>query len=97
MKINFYASLRQTVGQKTVNLNIEQGSTIHELVHQIVTAYPALREQLLDQHGQLLGYVHVMINGRDAPYLKAGLDTKVQMTDKVDIFPAVGGGSCVSQ
>lgn len=97
MKINFYATLRQIVGQKTVDLKIEEGSTIHELVHQIVAVYPALREQLLDQHGQLLGYVHVMINGRDAPYLESGLDTKIQMTDKVDIFPAVGGGSCVRQ
>jgi len=34
----------------------------------------------------------LIINGRDAPYLVDGLETVLKPEDKIDIFPAVGGG-----
>jgi molybdopterin converting factor small subunit len=36
--------------------------------------------------------VHFFINGRDAPRQALALETPVSHTDKLDIFPAVGGG-----
>lgn len=92
MKINFYATLRPIVGQKTVEIDLPEGSTVHQMVHTVIAAYPALRDHLLDQNGNLLGYVHVLVNGRDAQYLEDSLQSKVTPADKIDIFPAVGGG-----
>ena len=92
MKVNFYATLRPIVGQKTVELPIEEGMTVQSVLEIIVESYPDLRPELLDEHGQLLGHVHLFINGRDAPYLNNVMQIKIKVADKIDVFPAVGGG-----
>ena len=92
MKVNFYATLRQIVGQKTVVFPLAAGSTVKELVKMIVERYPKLRPELLDEAGKIHGYIHLFINGRDAPFLDDALETVIQPDDKIDIFPAVGGG-----
>lgn len=92
MKINFYATLRYIVGQKTVEIPLENSTTVRELVHIIVGRYPRLQRELLDPDGEIHGHIHLMINGRDAPYLENRLETAVGPEDKIDIFPAVGGG-----
>jgi MoaD family protein len=92
MKVNFYATLRAIVGQKTVEIDLNHGATIEELVDQIVKQYPALREQLIDEQGNLQGHIHVFVNGRDVYYLEQEYQTPLKAEDKIDIFPPVGGG-----
>ena len=92
MKINFYATLRSIVGQKTVELLIEKGATVQDVLETIVESCPDLRAELMDENGQLLGHVHLFINGRDSPYLDNMMETQIKATDKIDVFPAVGGG-----
>lgn len=92
MKVNFYATLRPIVGQKTVELPIEEGATVQDVLETIVGTYPDLRPELMDEQGQLLGHVHMFINGRDSPYLDNMMATQIKATDKIDVFPAVGGG-----
>jgi len=93
MQVNFYATLRPIVGGKTVEFPLSEGSTVGQLVELVVTTYPALRQELLDESGKLYGHVHVFVNGRDAPLLYNALDTVLRPEDVVSIFPAVGGGS----
>ena len=57
-----------------------------------MTRFPPMRKELLDENGELYGHVHVFVNGRDAPYLENRVDTPIKVGDKVDVFPAVGGG-----
>jgi len=92
MNVNFYATFRQIVGTKTVDIPLPDHSTVRDLVNEVVRRFPALRTQLLDEHGELYGHVHVFINGRDAPYLENAQDTLLSPEDNVSIFPAVGGG-----
>ena len=92
MQVNFYATLRPLVGGKTVHLAWSDGTTLRALLETLFADHPALRPELLDDQGQLHGYVHVFVNGRDGHYLERVLDTPLAPTDKVDIFPAVGGG-----
>ncbi|MCA9959214.1 MAG: ubiquitin-like small modifier protein 1 [Chloroflexota bacterium] len=92
MKINFFATLRQIVGQKTVEFHLTNGTTVREMVEIVVTQYPPMRPELLDEDGNLWRHVHVFVNGRDAPYLPEGMQTVVQPNDVINIFPAVGGG-----
>jgi len=51
-----------------------------------------LEPELLDGDGQLWRHVHVMVNGRDVPYLERGLHTPLSADDTLDVFPPVGGG-----
>ncbi|MBI5944043.1 MAG: MoaD/ThiS family protein [Chloroflexi bacterium] len=92
MKVNFYATLRPIVGQKTVELNLPQGTTAIELVRMFVKDYPAMRRELLDENEQFLPHMKFFINGRQAEYLPGQMGTVLQPDDKVDIFPPVGGG-----
>lgn len=92
MKVNFYATLRDVVGQKTVDIDIPANATVRQLVDTVVERYPLLRDKLLNQEDNLWGHVHVFINGRDAPFLDDEMQTVIKPEDTVSIFPAVGGG-----
>ncbi len=92
IKANFYANLRPIVGGKTVELPLVEGTTVRQLIAEIVRRYPGLGPILLDETGELYRHVHVFINGRDAPYLQNALDALLAPGDTVDMFPAVAGG-----
>lgn len=92
VKVNFYATLRSIVGQKTVELNLPPTVTAIELARQITRDYPAMRRELLDGEGNFLPHMKFFVNGRQAEYLPEKFDTVLQSDDKVDIFPPVGGG-----
>ena len=92
MKIKFYATLRDIVGQKEVEFDIDSETTVQEMIDLVINKYPRLEQELLDINGNLYQHVHVFVNGRDAPYLEDALSTQIQDDDKIDIFPAVGGG-----
>jgi sulfur-carrier protein len=92
MNVNFYATLRQITGQKTVEFDLPDGISVQQLLDAVLLKYPDMRDDLLDENGRLYGHVHLFVNGRDAPYLDDGLETIIKPNDKVDLFPAVGGG-----
>jgi len=92
MKVNFYATLRAIVGQKTVEVDLKSRATALDLVQVVVTDYPALRVELLDANNNFQSHMKFFINGREAIYLENKMNTVIQPDDQVDIFPPVGGG-----
>ena len=92
MQANFYATLRQIVGQKTVEIDVPEGATVGLLIDEILHQYPQLRNELLDEQGRLYGHVHVLVNGRDSQFLDNALDTVIEPGDSISVFPAIGGG-----
>jgi molybdopterin synthase sulfur carrier subunit len=92
MKVNFYSTLREIVGQKTVEIDLPENTTVRQLVEEIIRQYPLLERELVDERGNLYQHVHVFVNGRDVPFLVDRIDTQLSMADKISIFPAVGGG-----
>lgn len=91
MKVNFYATLRSVVGAKEAEFAMPAGTTVRELVHEMIRCYPALGAELLNDQGQLYQHVHIFIKGRDVMHLE-GLDTALAEDDILGVFPAVGGG-----
>lgn len=92
MKINLYATFRQVVGAKSIDLDLPEFATVQELLGEILASQPRLGALLLNDSGQLQGHVHIFINGRDIQYLPDGMNTSLTSTDKIDIFPPVAGG-----
>lgn len=92
MRVNFYATLRQITGGKVVHVGRNDGTTIRDVLTEVMARFPPLKEELFNEHGDLHNYVHVFVNGRDVRYLDTLLDTPLKETDEVDLFPAVGGG-----
>ncbi len=93
MIVRFHATLRQVVGSRTVEVAHAAGMTVQGLLDELLARYPALRAQLVEEDGSLQRHVHVMVNGRDAPYLSDGLATELAPNANLDIFPPVGGGA----
>jgi len=67
------------------------GSTIGEVLRELVGAYPSMAGQVLTEDGALHKFVNVYVNDDDVRYLDQ-LDTKVASGDQVSILPAVAGG-----
>jgi len=67
------------------------GSSIGEVVRELVAKHPGLGGQLLAPDGGLNRYVNVYLNGQDVRYLE-GLDTPVGDRDEVRLLPAMAGG-----
>ena len=92
MKVNFYATLRPIAGQKTIEFDLNEGITAQQLLDAVVLRFPEMGDILVDENGQLYRHVHLFVNGRDSRFLENILETPLKAGDKVDIFPAVGGG-----
>lgn len=92
MNVNLYATLRQIAGKKTIELELPDGATVRQLLDAVVARHPEMRSDLLDECGKLFPHVHLFVNGRDAPDLAGALETRLAPDDKIDLFPATGGG-----
>jgi sulfur-carrier protein len=97
MKVNFYATLREIVGQKCIEFPIKEGDCVRDLMNKMIHRFPDLESELLDEQGDLLGHVHLFVNGRDLPYLDDGMETELSIEDQISVFPAVGGGMAASE
>jgi len=92
MKVNFYATLRAIVGQKTLIIDMPLGSTARQLIDLVIEKYPPIGPELIDEHGNFYSHMKMFINGREAVYLENQFNHVMKPEDKVDIFPPVGGG-----
>jgi molybdopterin synthase sulfur carrier subunit len=92
MKVNFYATLRDIAGSKTVEFPLEHGVNAREVLEAIIARFPAMEKELMHADGRLYGHVHFFINGRDVQFTDDDLETKIMPDDEISVFPAVGGG-----
>jgi molybdopterin synthase sulfur carrier subunit len=92
MKINLYATFRQVIGAKSIDLDLSDHATVQDMLAALINAHPQLGALLMNDSGQLLRHIHIFINGRDFAYLPGGMQTSLNSVDKIDIFPPVAGG-----
>ena len=90
--MNLYANFRQLAGAKSVEIDLPEGSTLPQLLERLFSLHPRLEPALVDSSRTLLPHVHVFVNGRDTQYLPEGTSMLLTPSDKIDIFPPVGGG-----
>jgi molybdopterin converting factor small subunit len=67
------------------------GSTVAEVIDDLVERYPPLAAQLL-QDGELAPFVNVYLGGEDVR-TREGLETVVGDGDQLILLPAMAGGS----
>ena len=78
MKVNFYATLRPFAGQKTIEFDFVEGITAQQLLDCVVQRFPKMRNELVDENGQLYRHVHLFVNGRDAPFLENAMNYRIK-------------------
>ena len=79
---------RLTNGQGEVTC---EGTTVSELLANLETRYPGIKERICDEQGKLRRFVNVFVNEEDIRFLK-GDQTAVKDGDDVSIIPAIAGG-----
>jgi sulfur-carrier protein len=79
----------QTDGEAEVDVD---GATVGDALRALAERYPATKEQLFSEEGQLNRYVNVYLNDEDVRVLD-GLDTDATDSDTVVILPAMAGGA----
>ena len=67
------------------------GTTVGQIVESLESAYPGMRERLIEDNGDLRHFVNIYLNGEDIRYID-GLKSSVSDNDELSIVPAVAGG-----
>ena len=75
-------------GNKSVDV---EGSTVGEVLAELVRRYPGLAPQLMTPDGELNRFVNVYLNDQDVRYLQER-GTPVDTRDTLIILPAMAGG-----
>ncbi len=92
MKIEFYGTYRLSIGLKTVELELPQGSTIYDALNAVAQRFPTLQDKIFDQNGDLYPYQPLYINGRNPRLLADGLHTNLVADDVLSIFSPISSG-----
>jgi len=87
--VKVFATIREKFGHDSVQIS---GSTFIEAIRKLVSEYPVLEGELLNEDvNHLKGDYIYLLNGRNIEYLdKEG--TLIKDGDKISIFPPIGGG-----
>jgi sulfur-carrier protein len=82
--------LRPAMGNNSV-VEVE-GGTVGEVLTRLTEAYPAAKNQLLNDDGTLHRFLNVYVNDDDVRYL-GGTTAPVADRDEITLLPAVAGGA----
>ncbi|MFC7082413.1 ubiquitin-like small modifier protein 1 [Halorussus caseinilyticus] len=88
LELRFFANFREAVGQKTLERDYPDGTTVGDVLAD-------LREEYgldLFEDGELRTQLSVMKNGKDVVHIE-GVDTRLADGDTLSVFPPVAGGS----
>lgn len=81
----------QKLTQNQSEINCDAKS-VQEMLAQLESKYPGIKERLCDQDGKLRRFVNVYVNEEDIRFLK-GQETSLKSGDEVSIVPAIAGGA----
>ena len=67
------------------------GTSIKEVINDLESRHPGMRERLLDDKGEIRRFVNIYLNGDDVRFLDQ-LNSTVKDGDDISIVPAIAGG-----
>lgn len=90
LELRFFATFREAVGTKTVSREVDDGSTVGDVLYELESAYDGLEGQLVE-NGDLRPQINVLKNGREVLHID-GMETSLEDGDTLSVFPPVAGG-----
>lgn len=91
VKVKFFATFKRITNQKEIELQLEEGTTIAQLMDILIKLYIDLKKEIFDDNSKIKDYIQILKNGRNIKYLNA-LNTQLKDADTISIFPPVAGG-----
>jgi sulfur-carrier protein len=79
-----------TEGQSAVKVDCN-ATTLAEALSNLWALYPAVRDRVVDEQGQVRQHVNIFVGNENVRYT-GGLATKVSDGVEISIVPAVSGG-----
>ncbi|MFB6103034.1 MAG: ubiquitin-like small modifier protein 1 [Haloplanus sp.] len=92
LELRFFATFREAVGQKTLEHEFEDGSTVRDVLLTLESEYNGLEGQLIDDEGDLQPNLNILKNGREVLHME-GPETTMEDGDTLSVFPPVAGGA----
>jgi sulfur-carrier protein len=77
-----------TNGESLVTVD---AANVREMIENLESQFPGMRERLMDDEGALRRFVNVFVGDEDIRFME-GLDTALEDGVQVSIVPAVAGG-----
>ncbi len=68
-----------------------EGSTLREVLDNLETSFPGIRDRIVDEQGALRRFVNVYVGDDDVRFI-GGLDAEISDGARISIIPAVAGG-----
>ena len=68
-----------------------EGSTLREVLDNLETSFPGIRDRIVDEQGALRRFVNVYVGDDDVRFI-GGLDAEIADGARISIIPAVAGG-----
>ena len=90
VEVRIPSPLKSLTGGKDVIQS--KGSTVGEVIQEVISVYPQLRERLCDEKGDVRRFINIFLNDEDIRFMK-NLETPVKDGDSLSIIPAIAGGS----
>jgi MoaD family protein len=92
MRVEFYGTYQALAGGRGMEVEPAQGHTVRDILQIACARFPALKDELFDERGDLYAYIPVYVNGRNPRLLEAGLNTPLQPEDVVSLFSPISSG-----
>ena len=87
MQWKLFADLAEAAGERTVDVEVDEGTTVGDALDALPAAKPALQERALNEDGDLREHVNLLKNGENVSQ-----DAGVDAGDELALFPPVSGG-----
>jgi molybdopterin synthase sulfur carrier subunit len=92
VKISFLSLLKDRIGVKELNMDLEDNSTINDVFTKLGEKFgDDIKTVLLKKTGDLNDHVVIMLNEKNIRSLD-DLNTKIQNKDEITLLPAIAGG-----
>ncbi len=88
-KVRIPTPLRKlTNNEELVEVN---AATIGDVIIELQTRYPGIKDRLVDENGSIRRFVNVYVNEEDIRFLQ-NQQTALKDGDEISIIPAIAGG-----
>lgn len=89
--VKFLATLYDLTGVLKTQIEVNDGITVRELLEVLSERFPKLKQEILDERGELKPMYNILVNGRAVEWLN-GLNTTLKDGDEIVFIPPAAGG-----
>ena len=92
MLVKIFGTLRLISGKKSIQVDLPGGTTLGDLLQEIIQQIPALQSELMEASGSLRKDLPLFVNGRNPRLLPGSVDIALQPDDVISLFSPISSG-----